>query len=671
MTQSVAPIITARVPAFIQDQYPAFAQFIADYFEWLESDADPNALPGSTPNYLAVLNNWSRNLDPSTYNVDPSTDTDPYLNAILKDLGFALQRELAVPKAMLLSSLRDFYLSRGSVQSFQYLFKLLFGDSSISITYPRDKMLVLSQANYGETNYIFLELDSSDLATPSLQNILSNAATIGGTATGSVSKLTAFVEDASIQHYTLGDVLRLTIAKPNGEFDANDQVTVTVGNYSFSKFILNVVVPSVSSGGTQYQNGEVVQISGPNLYTGSMKIENVSRGSVEDIEIIDGGLGYAVNDIIRARPANNIYGRGFSAYVTAVTPDGGIAKAEVFDPGYDYDVLPSIYVTHIVPKPAPPVGQDGSWYFKPMSSGESLLSPTATQDPKSPIYKKPVFIKAPNQPVNVKVPGYLPVAVDPYTNDLMYTTTLIQPPHPSPVEIREGTNPFTIPFWSQSGEYAFIVKMVLASMILPGPAITQVGEVAIAYVTTGGHTAKILGFTNSIGQITAINTDQPYLILGSIIPAFTLNIASQFGSGATLTYATQTRFTVKGWVDQVGFLGVNSVITDSNKYQQFSYQIETQEDPDLYLDVVDDLLHPVGYMRFTVASRSGSASLNTQVANAQVVIPPVVTGLAAATETAHDVVIESISEASDILAKSFTNKLSSLTTESGDSITFQ
>jgi len=621
--ESVVPVITARLPNYIREQYPVFAQFVEDYFNWLEYNPahDPEALPGASPNFLSILTEWGRNLDADDYNVKPENDNDAYLNAILRDAGFILKRQLAIPKSMLLNSLRDFYLSRGSVQSFQYLFKLMFGDQSITITYPRDKMLVLSNANYGEVNYIYLTLDDVDLTDVDLLYILQNAATDGGTAHGSVSKMTAFVEDAKIQHYTEGEVLRLQIAKPVGEFVGNDQITVTVGDHSFTKFILNVVVPNIDTPGKLYQPGEFFRMSGVGVYEGSMQIESVATGSVEDIQIVNGGVGYSVGNIIRARPANNIHGRGFSAYVTAITPDGGIADVEVFDPGYGYDVMPTIY---IVDPPAPP---------KPRPSAVLGFGTAGT-------------------------------SVKPFKwGQTMGKVTLTKLPPANP----GGTFG---PQWWWDGQRAKVTQLILSYNLLTN-LTAQNGERAIAYLKTDHSRAFILGFTNTIGRLKKVSADQPYLILGTNIPTINVTVESEFGSGATFSFGTQTRFSTKAWTNQAGFLGINATLIDSNKYQQFSYEIETQEDPDLYLDAVDDLLHPVGYLRFTVSSREGVADLHLAAGPASVATQPIISGQAGLTETARDVVIESISEAGNILGQSFTHHLFTIVTQSGDSITFQ
>ena len=126
----ITPVQRGRLPAFVRSDYPAFEKYIIDYFTWLEQDG----------NVLQILEEWYANNDPDNM-------VEPYVSAILRDLGWTWEGTLAIPKNLLLKNLRDFYLSRGTKKSFEFLFRALF-DEPIAIKYPRDRMLVLDQADY-------------------------------------------------------------------------------------------------------------------------------------------------------------------------------------------------------------------------------------------------------------------------------------------------------------------------------------------------------------------------------------------------------------------------------------------------------------------------------------------------------------------------------------------
>ena len=52
------------------------------------------------------------------------------------------------------------------------------------------------------------------------------------------------------------------------------------------------------------------------------------------------------------------------------------------------------------------------------------------------------------------------------------------------------------------------------------------------------------------------------------------------------------------WSDSSGFLNADKYITDSDYYQEFSYEIQVEKSLDKYIDVIKKLTHPVGNKMF-------------------------------------------------------------------------
>ena len=52
------------------------------------------------------------------------------------------------------------------------------------------------------------------------------------------------------------------------------------------------------------------------------------------------------------------------------------------------------------------------------------------------------------------------------------------------------------------------------------------------------------------------------------------------------------------WLDSSGFLNSDKYITDSDYYQEFSYEIQVEKSLDKYIDVIKKLTHPVGNKMF-------------------------------------------------------------------------
>jgi hypothetical protein len=52
------------------------------------------------------------------------------------------------------------------------------------------------------------------------------------------------------------------------------------------------------------------------------------------------------------------------------------------------------------------------------------------------------------------------------------------------------------------------------------------------------------------------------------------------------------------WLDNSGFLNADKYVTDSDYYQEFSYEIQVEKSLDKYIDIINKLTHPVGNKMF-------------------------------------------------------------------------
>lgn len=315
-SNTIVPVLVDKIPEFAKDLYPRFVQFMRDYLEFLERDE----------NFLRIILDWHHNLE-------PSNKVEPYIDALLKDLGFESGQNLAVDKHLILHLLRDFYLARGSEASFKFLFRALFNED-VSLRYPRDQLLIPSYATYGERHFIFTTATNRE--TEQYQGLINHIRESGGTVTGLSSGAIASIEDIIIQHGTGTPYLRIEILLPVFEFDINEGVVIEGGAYSIPEVIKPVLDIVVVDPGYGYSRGDHISITGPKLQ-GQVEIEGTTKGGVTGI--IPEGTDWSVGDHIRAFATDE--GFGFSAYVTEVV-DGKITDYKVTNKGYNYSTIPSI-----------------------------------------------------------------------------------------------------------------------------------------------------------------------------------------------------------------------------------------------------------------------------------------------------------------------------------------
>ncbi len=343
---SMIPALTHKLPEFVRENYPNFVQYIRDYLAFLEQDE----------NFLGIVNSWRNNLE-------PSLKVEPYIDAILSDLGFVSGQNLAVDKHLLIHLLRDFYLSRGNEASFRFLFRMLF-NADVEIRYPRERMLVPSHAEYGERHFIFTT--ANNINAINFQNVVLFVQQNGGTLTGLTSKAKASIENIQIFHGSGTPYFRVEILRPNLEFIVNEPVTIDAGESQITEFVKPILDVEVVSRGSGYTEGDVVQVSGAML-NGYATIESTVKGGVDKLDILSPGQGHEVGDSIRARSDDD--GFGFSAKVTEVDGSGGVIGHTIVSPGYNYERLPQIYI-------------DGSTsQFKPSSSTIGAIQSIKVENP--------------------------------------------------------------------------------------------------------------------------------------------------------------------------------------------------------------------------------------------------------------------------------------------------
>lgn len=314
---TIAPVLLDKLPEFTKELYPRFVQFMQDYLEFLEQDE----------NFVRIILDWH-------HNMEPTNNVEPYIDALLRDLGFESGQNLAVDKHLILHLLRDFYLARGSEASFKFLFRALFNED-VSIHYPRDRLLVPSHATYGERHFIFTSANNRD--TDQYRNILLNIQSNGGVVTGLSSGTRASIESITIQHGSGQAYLQIEILLPNFEFDAHESVIITSGETSIVETVKPVLKIKVTNPGAGYTTEDQIAVTGPNLQ-GQLKIGAVSKGGITGISF-GSTTGWQVGDLIKASAHDG--GFGFSAKVQAVNA-GQVTQYKVINPGYNYTEIPQL-----------------------------------------------------------------------------------------------------------------------------------------------------------------------------------------------------------------------------------------------------------------------------------------------------------------------------------------
>ena len=258
--QSIA--VQRQIPEHIRENYPAFVEFVKVYYDFLEQSQAQN---------LEQI----RDID---------TTLEEFIDRFKSELAKNIPVELAGDKRLLLKHLREFYLSRGSEASFQFLFNALFSKDS-SLFYPSTQILRASDGKWIQEISIFVRLNEG---TESLHIASGKFVTINtGTKT-----LTTFVN--AVNQYS-NNIFEVYIESQFASIVAiGSQVSVTVDGVTYSGTSLKC--PSkvkIYKAGRGFKVGDLFNLKtqlGEGCLIKVTKIDTV--GAIKAVQILRFGLAY-------------------------------------------------------------------------------------------------------------------------------------------------------------------------------------------------------------------------------------------------------------------------------------------------------------------------------------------------------------------------------------------
>jgi len=256
---------------------------------------------------IQQLLNYS-NVDSTLY-----TFLDNFRDSFLE--GIVDNVNTGVDKRKLVKSIRDLYLAKGTKKGHELFFRLLLNETP-QVQFPTDQMLRVSDGVWSVRNVMRV-------------NPVNGSATelIGQTITGQTSFATAIVT-ASVSFREAGNnviELELDPATIDGTFQENELVfgtsTITDSIVSFRPYSI-LVDTTVSNGGSYYTADQTINLASGGSNTATAKVQNVTRGVVDEIIVDDAGQNYAVGENL-VLDNTGTDGVGVAAAISVV--GGGIA----------------------------------------------------------------------------------------------------------------------------------------------------------------------------------------------------------------------------------------------------------------------------------------------------------------------------------------------------------
>lgn len=352
-------LVKKQLPLFVQEEFPKFISFLEAYYEFLD-------------NTLLSKGKDLRDIS----NVDETLDDfeKEFFNSFLP----LLKVDSQLSKETLFKNILPIYSSKGSEKSFQLLFRMLF-DKDLVIEYPKDQILrasggrwqkesVLRVENLIYSEYIsdgtqtvyFLpyELNANQITiylndtlitsgynlrkeykkivfdiAPSIGtnikiyydeidgNIFHNTRVngvssqayalverVGRRSLGGLSFYQFFINTKTLfGTFRIGEQLRIDY------FDGEKTIPFTLRNYS------DVDTITITNPGARYNIGDPLIFRGDAINQAVAIVSDINTGFIEDIVVLEGGLGFKVGNEILAESFANTF---FRAEIQTVDDSG-------------------------------------------------------------------------------------------------------------------------------------------------------------------------------------------------------------------------------------------------------------------------------------------------------------------------------------------------------------
>lgn len=288
----ISNFIKNQFPLFYQEEGPDFVLFLKAYYEWMEDSWGDNKDGYGGPIREARELFDYRDID---------NTIEKFLEFFQKKYLYGIPFNVISNKRFLLKHILDVYRSKGTIQCYRLLFKLLY-DEDIEVYLPGRDVLRVSDGTWAEPKYLEVT-GGQDLSHY-----------IGKSIIGSASGVTAIVENYVKENHN-NDVINIlyisNVLPKRKDFSINEKIVLADSvNDSNSVNLAPALLGSLSgltvlSGGQDYKIGDVIKIVSKDVANndvisygvdGILKITELSTGFGSLIFDIDsGGTGYTAN----------------------------------------------------------------------------------------------------------------------------------------------------------------------------------------------------------------------------------------------------------------------------------------------------------------------------------------------------------------------------------------
>ena len=263
-TNIESPSVEQLIPQQLVGDSQALIEFLKEYYKFLNQDQEPTH----------VINTIIQNKD-----LDDAVDA--YIDMVRKELGHGMATKLEANKVNLYKHIGEFYRSKGSIDSFKLLFRLLF-NKNVEISLPKEQILVASDGRWVQQTSLFV-----NISTGNAFDLVNSFVTINNTNGSSV-----IVEVERVRKYDDSGIFELIVSRLFvGQI--NDAATFTENSIT-GTVINSLSAYSISySGEDGFKVGQLLDVVSGSITGTKVKVTSVNAtNGITGIEFLEFGANY-------------------------------------------------------------------------------------------------------------------------------------------------------------------------------------------------------------------------------------------------------------------------------------------------------------------------------------------------------------------------------------------
>ena len=288
--KKISSQIDSQFPGFIREEGPQFVAFMKAYFEYLEQN-------GKAVNAARSIKD----------NQDIDRTVDSFVEYFRKQFMVNIPKEVLADKRLLTKHIREFYRSRGSQESYRFLFRALF-NAEIEFYYPGDDILRASDGRWVRETKLRVGAPFSI-----------NPESLGGVnVTGVTSGARALVQSVTATIASGLTLYDMVVENISGSFVDGERVVNSEGNFvTVSAQVGPLINVGIQNGGAYHNIGDIIEIggAGSTLAARGVVTETRNTGGGVEASLIKGGTGYTLRNAKLIVTGGN--GTGFEAKVAS------------------------------------------------------------------------------------------------------------------------------------------------------------------------------------------------------------------------------------------------------------------------------------------------------------------------------------------------------------------